>query len=264
MERTPSEAQRRMELVGVAVRRGVAAPLERLEHHGGDLVLAVLVHPDGIRGRGHATRAHDLDEVRAAPEFLARGLDHLGDAVGDDAHRLEGTAGAVAAMVVDLAEVAMSPGHGEEAPRIEEAWSPDQPVAEGLREPVVGTARIAHRREPAVERVAQHAGGVCRAVGGPMRLDHLHVHVGGVGMDVRVDQAGHQRPAPQVDAARGWGRDRAVGDLADNIILHQHLHAGGALGVHAIEEAGIGQQDLGHGAKRRGIRGRCPPGLGAG
>src|SRR3546814_1379749 len=53
------------------------------------LVVPVLVHPDGIEGRGHAARPHDLDAMGAAPEFLARRLDAAVDAVGDHAHRAD-------------------------------------------------------------------------------------------------------------------------------------------------------------------------------
>ena len=40
---------------------------------------------------------------------------------------------------------------------------------------------------------------------------------------MRVDQARHQRAAAQVDARRGRGADRPIGDFLDAIVLDQHV-----------------------------------------
>ena len=69
----------------MAVRGGVGPPLDAFGDDRADLVLAVLVHPDRVSRRGHASRAHDLDAVRALPQLVAGGGDARIDAVGHSA-----------------------------------------------------------------------------------------------------------------------------------------------------------------------------------
>src|SRR6185437_12993713 len=69
----------------MTVRGRVGAALDRLIDDGADLILPILIHPDGIGRRGNPTRAHDLDAVGPPTKLLARRLEDLVHSVSDDA-----------------------------------------------------------------------------------------------------------------------------------------------------------------------------------
>ncbi len=109
---------------------------------------------------------------------------------------------------------------------------------------MVAAADVAHGREAARKRVAEHAHGVRGAVGLAERLDALHRHVAREGVHVRVDQAGHQRAPADIDDARLRRGDRLRGDALDQPVGDEDVDALGAVGRLAVEDAGVGEQDL--------------------
>jgi len=228
----------------MAVRGGIAAPFDAFAHDRAHFVFAILVHPDRVGGGGDAARSHDLDRMRAAPELFAHGGQAGIDPVGDDgqAVRLAALAETVAmAMPLDAhqSHVAVPAGHRHDAPGIEEARCADQPFLDRAPQRPVATADVAHRREAAVERVAEHAYRMRGAVRGAHRVDTLEIHVGGIGVDVQVDQPRHQRPSAEVDAPRFGSGDRLVRHLLDCAFLDCDRHTVRAIGAGPVEEAGV-------------------------
>jgi hypothetical protein len=65
-------------------------------------------------------------------------------------------------------------------------------------------------------------------------------------VDVRVDQAWHQRPPVKVAARGGAGGDRTIGDLLDQTVLDQHGNAVLEFILARIEEAPPAEQIDGH------------------
>ena len=145
-----------------------------------------------------------------------------------------------------LTEVAVPAGHRQKSPGVEKARTADEAVGEGLGQSVIPAADIAHGGEAAVERVPQHARRVGRSVRLAMGLDLLHADVRTVGMHVRIDQAGHQCPAADVDDARPGRSYGAIRHFADRAVFDQKVHARGAVGVHPVEHTGVAEKNLGH------------------
>ena len=103
-------------------------------------------------------------------------------------------------------KVAMPAGHRQHLAGIEEARCTHQSIGDRLGERVVAAADVAHRREAAVERMSEHSDCMRRAVGLSDRFDLLHRYVAAVRVQVRVDQARHQRAPADVDYPRTSGQ----------------------------------------------------------
>src|SRR5262249_9201951 len=153
LDAAPDRARR------MAVRGDVGPALGALVDDGADLVLAVLVHPDRIGGRGDTARAHDLDAVRALPELVPRRADAGVDAVGADAgvdavghaaapvHNAAGAQLVIVRLLLERPEIAVTAGHRQDLAGVEEARRAHQPVRDRLGERIVAAADVAHGRE---------------------------------------------------------------------------------------------------------------------
>jgi hypothetical protein len=175
---------------------------------------------DWIIGRRDAAVRHDLDELRAGLDLLARRLAHPVDSVHEARDRAD--AGEKNLPVVrPRAAVAVPAGLAQRLAANDEARPVDQPLVEGSHEAVISAAEIAHGGEAAHQNRPHDARGAQRrqrrrlhGVGGEIDEARHHVHV-------TVDHAGHQRLAREIDPRRARRRDRPVGDLLDAVVLHQ-------------------------------------------
>src|SRR5262249_39546684 len=73
-------------------------------------------------------------------------------------------------------------------------------------------------------------------------LDLLHRYVAAVCVHVRIDETRHQRAALDVDGTRAFVADALRRDFLDQPVGDAHVHALGALGVRAVEDAGVFEQ----------------------
>jgi hypothetical protein len=210
----------------------------------------------GIGRRDDPARAHHLDAVRAHAQFLARGAQAFVDAVGDDAeHIAEQTAVAGACAGVAWgrflrAHVAMAASHRERAPRVKVTRPADQSVGHRPRQRQVAAGHVAHGGKAAGQRMLQHAQGIGCAVGLAPRLLKLHRQGAGVGVDVAVDQPGHQGAAAGVDDGGARWCLKLRPDGLDAIAGHEHGLSGRAFGSMAVEDACVLDQQLRHGGLR--------------
>ena len=215
----------------------------RFPHRGADLLFGVLQVRDGIARRRHPARAHDLDLGGAAPKLLARGAADLGDPVRDgrEVPRPEPARAQPGPRLV-AAEVPMPAGLAEGMSGVEQARAGDQAGLDCTRKPVVGTGRVAHRREPALQGRFQIRAGVLREQRGGHVLDGTEVGTCGDGVEVRVDQPGHQGAALEIDDFSGPGSDGNIRHLHDPAPLDQHLDAFERLFAHAVEDPAMAKQ----------------------
>ena len=171
----------------------VGAPGRRLLHADADLLVGVLIHPEGIGRREHAARHHHLDLVSALAKLLPHYLSHLIDAVG----HLRGDpviAGAAAGLEAGLvAHVAVAAGLAYGPAGEQHPGARDQALLHGEREPQVGAPRIAHRGEAPPERAFEAVPCVLMDQRRRHVVEGRHVEVDEEGVEVGVDQARHQR-----------------------------------------------------------------------
>src|SRR6202011_2207504 len=78
-------------------------------------------------------------------------------------------------------------------------------------------------------------------------------------VEVRVDQAGHERAAAEVDAGRGGRLDRPIGNFLDALAFDQNLDPVHEFAAARIEEASAEKQEGGHGGGLCGWRRSCEP-----
>ena len=74
----------------------------------------------------------------------------------------------------------------------------------------------------------------------------LQVDLGQHDMDVRVDQARHQRAAAEVDARGAGGGDRTVGDVLDHAVFDQDRYAILQFVAARVQEASAAEHVAGH------------------
>ena len=92
----------------------------------------------------------------------------------------------------------------------------------GLCQPVIGSAYIAHRREAAPQHALQHASRSRRDIGrGPLGQPRQVCGDGGH-MDMGIDQAGQQGQAMQVKALSIAGVNIGPSDLQDAVFLNEN------------------------------------------
>jgi hypothetical protein len=89
--------------------------------------------------------------------------------------------------------------------------------------------------------VTEHAGGVRRAVGLARRIDPLEIDVARVRVDVRIDHAGHQRAAADVDNLCVACLDRLVGNFGDQSVAKQDVPILRTFGVDTVEDTCIAE-----------------------
>ena len=70
-------------------------------------------------------------------------------------------------------------------------------------------------------------------------------------MRVRVDEAGHQRPAADVHLPGAMDLDRRIRDLPDAVVLHQHMVAFTRFRRSVIDDGAVTEDDHGRSSGRR-------------
>jgi hypothetical protein len=120
----------------------------------------------------------------------------------------------------------MSAGLREIASRVQQTRPDRQPVAQRLRVADIGTARVAHGREPALQHLRQGSVGKGREILGASGDQLQHVEVGRPDVHMRVDQPRHQGSTTDVDQiALGRPSYPTLGHLLDEPVGDQHLGA---------------------------------------
>ena len=241
-------AHRTLDRLGaVGVRADIGAPAGRLVHRGLDLVDAILQAFQRIGLRGDAAGYHDLDVIGTFAQLVARRLDDFGNAVGNAAEPVE--AGATGAEVLRFgtqAGFAVAAGLAERRARDEQPRPYEQPLLHRSLDAPVGAAGVAQRGKAAHQHGAHGGGGLGRHQGERRVGEESNIHFGEHDVDMGVDQSWHQRAAAEVDAlCRGAG-DRAIGDLADDAVLHQNVHVVLQFVAAGIEKAEVIKEEAGH------------------
>jgi hypothetical protein len=147
-------------------------------------------------------------------------------------------------------------GLAEHAPGEEDPWTPDEPAFHGLGQTRVGTTRVAHGGEAALQHALENS---------PRLLGHqahgLALHGGQVQrrnrrMDVRVDEARHQGAPSHVDAPRLPGSDFALLDGDDSVALDDHAPPGSDLAGLGVQDRAVVKGNLRHDANLPVLRAR--------
>ena len=231
-------------LRGVGMGHDVGPPGGRFPDDGPDLLLGVLQVPDRIRRRGDPARGHDLDLGGTLAQLVPRRPPHLGDAVGDSLEAGAPQAAEAEGVGLQVAEIGVAAGLGQRPARIEDPGPTDQVGLGRAGQTVVAAAGIADRREAPLQSALEDQPGVLVDQGARHRADLGDIDVYGDGVEMGVDQTGHQGSPAEVDHPRLAGPDPAVGNLLDPIALDQD---GGPLQRfrrNAVEEARVGEEDL--------------------
>ena len=131
---------------------------------GTDLLARELGGINAVGGRRDSTTEHEFEMGGTTSDFLAGGLAYFIHTIADD-----GPSQAAVTEIVRLparaAKIAM-PARLRERPAGKEEARPLQvALFNGLSQPVIGSAHIAHRREPAPQHAHQHAGRSRRDIG---------------------------------------------------------------------------------------------------
>ena len=239
----------------IGVGEGVRPPGGGLTDGGADLLLGVLDHVDGVGRRGHATSGHHLDLVGAALELLPGGAADGVDPVGDvrearGAYRADPDVGVVAGR----GDVTVASGLGQHSPRPEHPRAGDQTGPQRLLDAGVETAGVAHGGEATAQHPLEHGLGLDPNAGGGPASHRGEVHRGDGGVDVGVDEPGHERAPPGVDHLRvvaGGEGSAVLDDLGDAVSHHPHRGAGAALAGSRVEKLGVGDEELGRGRAHR-------------
>jgi hypothetical protein len=104
---------------------------------------------------------------------------------------------------------------------IDEAWPLQVALFKGLCQTILGSAHIAHRREPALQHARQHPGRSRRDIGRRPLGQRGKVCGDGGHMDMGIDQTRHQGHATQVKALRIAGLHVGPSDLQNALSLHE-------------------------------------------
>ena len=100
---------------------------------------------------------------------------------------------------IHLPKIAMPARHRDNFSRVEKAGRTHQIVFDGPPQAVVPAADVSDACEPAVQGMAEHASCVSRSIGLARAIDLLNADIGGIGMDMHVDHAGHHGASAHVD-----------------------------------------------------------------
>src|SRR3984957_13416149 len=133
----------------------------------------------------------------------------------------------------------MTTGHRDDLAGVEESRGADQPVFDCTPQTPVPAADIAHRRKAAIEGKTQHADRMRGSVRIAGEIDFLHVDVRCIGMDVGVDEPGHQGSRADLDDSGLGALDRLARNLADSSALHENVLALRAVLAYTVKNAGV-------------------------
>ena len=203
---------------------------------------------DRIGRRGDAAIRHDLDELRALAQFLARGEPHIVDTI-DDApeiaepllHHLSPIVGpdALVAMAARLRQALA----GDDQPR-----AVDHALLDRHDESEIGAAAIANGGEAALQDRFHDPAGLQRNQRGRRQRVGPAVDRRRDDMHMAVDEARHQRLAAKVDPLGGGVVDRLFGHLGDPTVDHEHVEAVEQLVAGGIEQPPAGEEGCAHSA----------------
>ncbi len=215
----------RNRLIGVEMRRDIGAGVARLLDDGADLLAREAEEVDRVGRRGDAAIGHDLDEIGAVLDLLARRAAHLVHPVADPAHRAELPV-RLGPVLVAAAEISVSAGLRERLAGEVEARGIEQPLVSRHPERVGRPAHVAHGGEAAHQHPMHDLGRAMRHQRIGQRRVDAEVGVAGHDMNMRIDQPRHQRPPAEIKGLRCGGGDGGA-HLADHPPLHEH---GGGVG----------------------------------
>jgi hypothetical protein len=201
------------------VRKDVGAARRRLFDGRANLVVRKLIHPDRIGRRNDASRDEDLDLVRAAPEFFAR-REPNGVGAVDNLRKPEALA---AARVVAGSHVPVSTGLRERFAAEEDARPNDQAFVDRASEAGIGARGVANRRKAAQQRGFEQRPRSVRPQYRVRGVDLADRTARGVGVKVRVDQAGHHGSAADVDAPGMRDLERLRRNLDDLAVANEDV-----------------------------------------
>src|SRR6185503_14487950 len=101
-----------------------------------------------------------------------------------------------------------------------EPRSADQPALDGHRKTDVAPAWIAHGRKTALERSLQMLEGVSDEQRLRHAIEPLQVERGRIGVEMQVDETGHQESPAAVEALRVRQPGRAAADIANGVAFN--------------------------------------------
>jgi hypothetical protein len=110
-------------------------------------------------------------------------------------------------------------GLAQRLARDEHAGSGDESPLDRLGEAEIGAAGVADGGEAAAQHARQYRTRLMGEEGHRQGREDREIGLDGDGVDMGVDEAGHQRLALEVDDCGAGGFDRPVGDLADRLAL---------------------------------------------
>ena len=119
-----------------------------------DFLRRVLRAIEGIHRRGHATGDVDLQEVRAGPKYVARGLSHRIRAIGHNAKgAMAHLTGAIGHGKGPALHIAMAARLGNHEVRLNNTRTPDHAAANGPLKPDNVSPEITNRGEAPAHRL---------------------------------------------------------------------------------------------------------------
>ena len=224
----------------IGVGADVAAESMRLLHRRLHLGYRELQAVERVVGRGHAARHHDLDVVGALPHLLARGLAHLIGTVGRRRLELQAVAAdARSAHVRSPAAVGVAASRPDRLAGDEHARPDEMPRLDGRLDAPVASARIAHRREAAIDHGPQPRARACGQQRQRHRLQEADVDLAVHHVHVRVDQARHHRAPAAIDDRGVVALDRLVRQLLHLFAFDEQLIAAPQLTMLGLEQLEI-------------------------
>ena len=90
----------------------------------------------------------------------------------------------------------------------------------------------------------QQPHGMRGAMSVPELIDALQIQVGGIGMNVQIDHAWHERPPAEIDARGRCKVDTPIGHFANQTVFDRNADALGALCAEPVEYAGVLQNGV--------------------
>jgi hypothetical protein len=141
------------------------------------------------------------------------------------------------------AEVGVAAGLGQRAPGIEQARALDEAGLDRHGQAVVGAAGVTHGGEAALQRRLQQHPGVLVQERARHGLQPGEIRVGRHGVEVRVDEAGHEGAALEVDDLSIADLDRCIGNFLHALALDEDVAVLAQSVTEAVEEAAVFEQD---------------------
>ena len=140
-------------------------------------------------------------------------------------------------------QVAVAAGLGERLAAVIEPWSADQPALDGHRKTDVAAAGVAHGRKTALERSLQMLEGVSDEQRLRHAIEPLQVERGRIGVEMQVDETGHQESPAAVEALRGRQPGRTAADVADRVAFNDDGRPAADVLGDAVEDVAVLEND---------------------